>query len=226
MNQQLTISQVVNLPGVQFTRNSLVFAAQLADEAIPEIGRRIHLIRGFSKWAMGAVLAEMIRRRDADETWANEFTAAIQMDPKERREILGVHTFFPPPARTINLSYEHYREAMWGVADGKPEALRRALDYLRRARDGDWSLSQLRLTIRREQATEQPDAPTQADLDLARYGAVFTFRAFAAAELPNAATLTPERAQMILSDLGDAPKYIDALRERAAADPTPGQGTS
>lgn len=215
MEKQLTIAEIVNLPAVQFTRNGLVFPSQTKDEIIPEVGRRVALIRGFAKWAMGAVFREMIKRRDNNDTWANDFAQALAMDPKERREVLAVDSFYSLDSRNVPLSFEHYREAMWGTADGKANQHKRAMAFLRMAHENKWSVSQLRLYIRKASADER-DEPLQDDLSLVRYASVFAFRRFAAEELKAMDQMDPDRAALILSDLGEAVEFIEQLKTKAA----------
>ncbi len=212
---------------VAFTPRGLAFSSRATDEDVLEIGRRIFAIRGQTKWMLGSLFAEMMKRRpaeagstqDYDVGWAAEFAAAHDLDPKERREMMGVFTFYAPCESTPGpLSYEHHREAMWGVNDGRPQQLTRALAFLTRAASEGLSVTQLRMLIREQGRTTTTPAPDQ--LDLASYSVVFDFMRYAKRELQAVHTYTPERARMVLHDLGGEAflAYADALRARAAAD--------
>jgi hypothetical protein len=148
------------------------------------------------------------RDPNKDETWAHEFSEAHDIDPKERREMLAIHTFYPPESRSIDLSYEHYKEAMLGIDDGKPDQLKRAVAYLESAVAHHWSHTGLRRHIRSSQATELPDT-TQSEFN--GYGAIFDFRRYI--QHQSTTPLTPERARLLLNDIGqETLDFIDRLR--------------
>lgn len=224
-----------------FTPHGLLFRPDVSEADLLIVGRRLFAVRSYVKWAMGSVFAAMVRVREArreasararkDEKngteWAGEFAAAHQLDPKEYREMIGVFTFYrvgtdsgEKALRELgSLSFEHYREAMWAVDDGQPQQLERAIAHLRHARDQRWTtVAPLRRYIRSSSATQTVE-PTQPEL--AAYGAVFEFMRWAKRELDRVESYTPERAALILSDLGDSTlSYIDALRDIAkGADP-------
>lgn len=212
-NAQLSF---LDLPGCTLTRRSLAIPESLTDAQLPQVGAKLFSVRGCIKWAIASVLDEMVARKtklgkDPDETWANEFAEAHDLDPKERRELLAMHAFFPVASRTLDLSYEHYREAMLGIDDGKPSQLKRALAYLQTAEINHWSHTQLRRHIRASQATEAPDT---SQTEFAGYGAVFDFRRYIQHEAEH--PITPERARLLLQDIGqDTIDFIDRLREVA-----------
>lgn len=226
--QTCLLETTLRIPGAHITRRDLVFDPGIATDALPAIGGRILAVRGYGKWALGAVLCEMRGRGvanagetgDASGDWATHWADVNGVDPKERREIMGVYTFYPAASRTADLSWEHYREAMLGVCDGKPRALPRALDYLRLAEEQQLSVSGLRRHIRTAQATEQP---TAKQTEIAEYSAVFDFRRYAAREVKQIESYTKERAELVLADIGDETcAFIDALRRIAwGEDPTP-----
>lgn len=215
MSAQLTF---LDLPGCTLTKRTLEIPLSITDAQLPIVGSKLLSVRGCLKWAIGSVLSEMVTRKtppgkDPDETWANEFAEAHDIDPKERREILALHTFYPPHTRTLDLSYEHYKEAMLGIDDGKPKQLPRALAYLQTAALNHWSHTQLRRHIRSSQSTESPDTtPPQFQ----GYGIVFDFRRYIQHE--SAHPITPERARLLLNDIGeDTLQFIDTLRSMAKA---------
>lgn len=208
--QQLTF---LDLPGCTLTKRTLAFPAALPDAQLPQVGSRLLAIRGCIKWALGSLLSEMTTRRttdprNPDETWTNEFAEAHDIDPKERREIIAIHTFFPPDSRTHDLTYEHYKEAMLGVGDGRPNMLKRALAYLQTAAINHWSHTELRRHIRSAQAAESPDT---MQTEFTGYGAIFDFRRYMQKEAGH--PITPERAKLLLNDIGpDTLRFIDELR--------------
>lgn len=97
---------------------------------------------------------------------------------------------------------------------GTPTQRTAALAYLRTADASGMTLTQLRAHIRASQRTEQP---VQRELSLAAYSAVFDFHRFAARELSTIAYLQPERARMILADLGQESLDFLAALQRVAA---------
>lgn len=217
--QQLTIAEVLNLKGVHFTPCSLAIPAQLEDEALPMIARRVCLVRGFSRWALGAVLCEMVARRSRpgfppDLSWANDCADTLQLDPKERREVMAVHAFYPSAMRFTALTYEHHREAMWHADDGAATALRTALAYLQHAAKEHLDVPKLRAHMRRASTTERVEVQTESPA-ITAYNAVFDFRRWAVMQLASPESLTKERAAIILTDLGEGVALIDRLRAMA-----------
>lgn len=229
-SEQLTFAaEVITLPRpglATFEPRGLTFAASATDADILAIGSRLMACRGYLTWALGSLFAEMMRRRpsgadtthaDHDASWVGEFCDAHQIDPKLRRELTGVYLFYKSaPADAPALSFDHYREAYWGVIS-KPNGggIREAMKYLTRAASENLSVSALRALIRRDSATAPSHKPDQ--LNLADYAPVLDIMRYAARELPRVSTYSPDRARAILADLGEAPAYIDALRARAAA---------
>jgi hypothetical protein len=80
------------------------------------------------------------------------------------------------------------------------------------------TLTQLRAHIRGSQRTERPE---QRELSLAAYSAVFDFHRFATRELAAVADMKPERARMIIADLGQTSLDFIAALQRIAASPSP-----
>jgi hypothetical protein len=228
------IEETLSLPksAVQFTAHGLHITAEATDTQLIDIGNRLFAAKGYLRWALGSLFAAMLERKRDDgvfsDEWLSEWTQAHHLDPKEKRELLGVFTFYrgafsdTQPGHAIfdvgGLTYEHYREAMWGVSDGKPAQLPRAIAYLKRAREGSgMSVTQLRRAIREEHATDHAEGK-QAEFP--SYGVVFEFRRFCARELDSVADYTPERARLIIADLGESTlSYLAALREIAGDAP-------
>jgi hypothetical protein len=212
----------------QFAPRGLSIAPHASEADLLDIGHRVFAVRGQLKWMIGSLFAAMIEARDkqraalpthaqntidAGHSWVSSFADAHLLDPKERRELLGVYLFFrdfkDPPA----LSFDHYKEVMWGVDDGKPNAKERGASFLTHAQVHGLTVTELRRHIRASQATHQPE-PKQ--LEMAHYSAVFEAMRFAKRELPLVQSYTLERCALILEDLGDTPAYVDALRARLA----------
>ena len=228
MTEQLSlVSSTLNLSGgglVSFTQRGLAITPAVSNDELIAIGNRLFATKSYLNWALGSVFAEMLaRRRPAteknstgvhfDEEWLSGYTLAHHLDPKEKREVLGVFQFYARGGPTPPLSYEHHREAMWGVDDGQPGQLDRAIAYLNRAHQQGLSVTGLRRLIRSENATETPE-PRQ--MTLAGYSAVFDFMRYAKRELNNVPNYTREQARLILRDLGESTlSFIDALREIA-----------
>lgn len=222
-SRQLTlISETIRLGDVTFGAHGLEFGPDFNEADLLTVGHRLFATRSYIKWALGSLFAEMIKRRtrkkegieneDAGQEWARDLAQARELDPKEYREVLGVFLFYRG-VETPGLSFEHHREAMWGVDDGKPEQLSRAVAFLLHAQQHDLTFTQLRRHIR---SSYPGEAPEPRQMELAQYNAVFDFMRFAKRELDDVHTYTPERARMVLADLGEAAlSYIDALRKIA-----------
>lgn len=229
MHTQLQLLESsIRLPQVTIERRGLSIPKKLATETLPQIGQKMLAIRNWLKWGFASLFTEMTARElkeakpdtksdSAPETdRVSEFCDAAGIDPKEKRELLAIHAFYPPKHRIIDLSYEHYREAMWGVDDGKPQMLHRALAFLRLAKDNDWSVTELRRHIRKEGATETPE-PRERQTEFSGYGAVFDICRWAAKEIEHVDSMEPEAAQQILTDLGpNLPILITKLQARAS----------
>ncbi len=222
-------SDVLALPKavLSFSPRGLVFADDATDAQILAVGHRLLAAKGYISWALGSLFAEMLKRRpskagsltDRDMGWVSEFCDAHRLDAKLRRELIGVYLFYQAaPVDSPSLDYEYYRECYfgtWGMETGG--RLSKALGYLHRALDEGLSVTALRMLIRAEGRTTTP--PAEDELNLAAYSAVFDFMRFAKHELPSVASYTPERARLILDDLGsDTIAYIDAVRSIAARD--------
>lgn len=228
-----------------FASRGLVFAPGVTESELLGVGRRLFAVRSYTKWALGSVFAAMVQAREKrrevsdrarkdDATgaeWAAEFAGAHHLDPKEYREMLGVYTFYHTGAENTKaggvgvgtlvgadgelagLDFEHFREAMWGVDDGAPDQRTRALAYLRTAHVGGMTVTQLRRHIRTSAATQTVEP---AQTELAAYGWVFDARRWCEREMDKVHRYTPERASLILSDMGESMlSYIDALRDIA-----------
>ncbi len=199
---------------VSYQPNGLTFSPACTDTQLINVGHRLMAVRSYLKWSLGSLLAEMADRRTEDaESWISDFCTAHALDPKDRREMVGVATFYRAATDLPPLSYEHCREAMWGAGGGAPGGLSRALGYLRIAHTDNLTYTQLRRLIRTQQAADTPPEPEQPNLS--GYSIIFDFMRYARTQLPSVASYTPERAALILHDLGDALAFIDALRTKA-----------
>jgi hypothetical protein len=243
-----------------FAPHGLDISPDATEADLVALGSRIFAVRSWTKWGLGSVFAAMMRARphpdtanhpgEFDTTWASEFADAHHLDPKERREMMGVYLFYRGGSPTPALSFEHHREAMWGATVAFPDegdtphpvaspergassqhpggvSLARppasttkgtspvttAGAYLLRAASDGLSVTQLRAHIRTSRQTEKRE---QRELALAGYSVVFDFHRFAARELPLVAAYSPERARLVISDLGQTSlDYIAALQRAA-----------
>ncbi len=221
------ISETIRLPAsgvATFGERGLVFSQARTKADLATVGHALFAARSYMKWALGSLFGEMCALRTsvagtekdiaADEAWAREFATAHHLDPKEYREMLGVFLFYRGASDLPGLSFEHYREAMWGADDGQPGGIHRAIGYLRIAHAQGMTVTALRRHIRTSQATEIPE---EEQVEIAAYTAVFDFMRFAKRELDNVHDYSSQRAQQILDDLGAGTlSYIDALREIAS----------
>lgn len=224
---QLLLADTIRLPCAQVHERTLEISASATDAEILELTHRLITVAGFAHWALAAALGELLMRKtaaigaDAAESWLNQFCVTAGLKPKLRRELLAVHTFYPPAQRQHDLTYEHYRDAMLIASDGRPSALPRALATLAIAHDNNWTVSELRRHARAAAATEQTsatytdatdfDAPTFED-----FRAVETFARFVHAELPRLSAWTHERAAIVRDELCEVREFLDRLDGIAA----------
>lgn len=324
--KQLTlITETLRLPRpdiATFTAQGLAISPDASEADLVALGTRLFAVRSWTKWGLGSVFAAMLQKRPHPDThghpgeydtgWVSDFADSHHLDPKERRELIGVALFYGGSSPTPHLSFEHHREAMWAASnlqtggdqsaptsslngggahspapnspaptaqsnraptaphtggthlpshppvfqqagggdishphspitgggispppvhthggDSTPDTLALpslpaesspqralALRYLNDAAAQQMSVSQLRAHIRGAQRTAKPE---QRELSLAAYSAVFDFHRFAARELAAISDLKPERARMILADLGqESLDFISALQRTAA----------
>lgn len=208
-NDLQLIESTLTLPGITPGTRCIQISPSTPDEALIQAAERLTLVTDFSQWALAALLSELQARKG--ESWLNQFCDARGIHPKYRRELLWVHTFYPPSSRTIPLDYEYYREAQHQAYDGKTYSLPTALSHLSQAASSNWSVGQMRKTLRSSQAESIPP-PTAP---LSDYQAVHSFARFAHQELPRLAQWSRERIKLTLSDLADAPHFLDQLRTLA-----------
>ncbi len=214
---QSLLPEVIHLPSSPTIRDrALIIADSASDQEVLDLAIRLVSVSGFTQWALAAALGELLIRRtasdgpDAAEAFINDFCALHGLKPKLRRELLAVHTFYPPDTRVYDLTYEHYRDAMLIASDGRPKALARATATLARAHDAGWSVSDMRRHARAAAAIETPTPPTQSSA-FDDYHAVSAFAAFVHASLPTLASWTPERIALIASELHEAREFLDRL---------------
>jgi hypothetical protein len=345
--RQLTlVTETLRLPRPElaaFTEQGLAISPEASESDLIALGSRLFAVRSWTKWGLGSVFAAMLSKRphpdqaghpgEYDTGWVSDFADAHHLDPKERRELIGVALFYGGVSPSPHLSFEHHREAMWAVSNLAPSGgnspaipvndtggiLRKsranspsspapvllpapvelhggaqpiaptdfqlspppssgqegahlipgppslatgvalpppdhsthipapthgtfptdtpvhqsppplfadggsqqsasqrasALAYLAEADRRGLTLSQFRAHIRQTQRTQKPE---QRELALAAYSVVFDFHRFAARELAAIATLKPDRARMILSDLGSESLAFIAELQRLAA---------
>ena len=116
-----------------------------------------------------------------------------------------VAAFYPLDVRTQAVSFEHYREAMGSGS------LANAIDWLRKAADGAWTVSDMRGHMRKELrgADGQPPIDGKTDVVLSRV------ECWAADLLPRADSLPKERSIRLLEHLSATAQLIDRLRANA-----------
>ena len=207
------------------------FREDATTDQLLAFGQSLCVSRAFLKFALGsfflALVTSLTRTASIEnrekafteaEDYARAFAVAHAIDQKEFREIFGVARFYHGAdlSQCGGLGFEHLREAMWGAASKHPGGgmLPAALGYLTLAREREWRYTELRRFIRTRDAV--PAAPRQ--MELAQYGAVFDFMRFAKRELQEVHNYSPERARIILADLGESTfLYLDALRALAGS---------
>lgn len=206
--EQITLlAETLAIPHARLEPRALIIDDAASDQEVVNVALRLVAVAGHSQWALASAMFTLLDRKG--ESWLNEFCCAAGIHPKVRRELLAVHTFYPRESRTHALTYQHYRDAMLIVNDGKPKALQRATRHLADAQANGWTVSELRKHTRTAEATEKP-APKQDEF--ASYEAVHAFARYARHELPSLSTWSAERVSVVLADLSDAIEFIDRLR--------------
>ena len=215
----------------EVTPTGLTFREDVTVAELLRVGNSLLSTRGVLNFALGSLFDHLVtcvahkndkhglspdQRLTEAEHYVRTFAATHNLNPKEYREILGVARFYRGvdlKALGGMLTFEHYREAMWGAALKPGAGAPLAVELLLKASGGGMSISDFRRHIRTTYATETR-APRQTDLAL--YSAVFEFRRYAKREIETIDSFTPERARLILADLGEESLlFIDALRALA-----------
>jgi hypothetical protein len=208
-----TLEECLTIPGARLTPRLLTTATTTTEAEVTGIAILSIRIAQESPWILAAALAAHRSRKGNTQT--TEFCEAHGITSKQRRELLFVHDFYPPTSRTHHLSYAHYRDAAL-IAQPLPKARTVALAYLTQAAAHSWSVGQLRKAMRAAHATPEQPTTTQAT----GYSVVYDLRRFATKELPGVPRWSPERAKLVLADMGPAAEFIEQIR-RIATSPTP-----
>ena len=173
------------------------------------------------KWMIGDALTELERRHPIEnrggknDQWVNDFCLAIGLHHQKRKELIAVCLFYPPAKRTHALSYEHYRDAMFGSDPSSPNAIARAIVYLDHCVHHSLTVSKLRQHIRQSTRIHSKQSDKSA---ISSYSPVFAFRRFAKAQVKDNTRITKQRARIILADLGDdVPRLLSTLQRIAAS---------
>jgi hypothetical protein len=214
---QSLLPDTIHLPCAVIRDRALLIDPTATDDDVLHLASRLVSVAGYAHWALASALGELLMRRtrtdgaEKAESWLNEFCVAQGLKPKLRRELLAVHTFYPPDARTYDLTYEHYRDAMLISSDGHPKALPRALATLDLAHDNRWSVPELRRHARTANAVEPAQPATHESATFDDYHAVSAFAQFVHAQLPVLASWEPERVRIVLSELHEVKEFVERL---------------
>lgn len=234
MNDQLDLALAIPKGIVSRVHaHGLEISQHATAEELILVGNRLLNTRSILNFALGSLFDALVTKRavenkhagmspeqrlDEAEHFVREFAAAHNLHPKDYREVIGVARFY----RGVDLAslgggltFEHFREAMWGVALQTPGGgVDAALTMLRKAAGGAMNVSDFRRYIRGSTATSPKEGK---QTELALYSAVFEFRRWARREKDHLDEYSPERARMVVADLGQETLiFLDALRQRAA----------
>lgn len=202
MNHEVStvLERAINVPGASFTRNSMLIDGDANPKQLKLQGDFIQAVTSAADWWRADWCAHVQKAEVAEERG---------IEQKSFEFYLSVTDMFPADARMEGLTFEHHAEAMLGSGrDAK-----RAHDWLAKAIENNWSVSQMRKAIREANAEYRKDKR-------AATGNGYTFmldaERWCRVQLKEVSHYTPERAAAVLGDLSHLRKMLAEL-ERIAA---------
>lgn len=129
------------------TRTALIIEERATDAQLAEIGVALAGIEGSRSWWIGDYGVTLTERKGEHYTAGR--AEALGIEDQSFRVYTMVSRFFEPLTRIYDtLSFSHYRAAQ-DESDGD---LAVAQNWLERAQDGEWSVSELRKAMRKSKA--------------------------------------------------------------------------
>jgi hypothetical protein len=201
------ISQVLSLPGAEFSRQSLTISESATPKQLKLIGDFLSQVGDAEDWWKADYVKTCASR--GSPTQAATLCQEQGMEQSSFDFYLSVSSIFPPSLRVESLSFDHHKEALLGSDHNQSLAL----EWLKKAEEEEWDVPTLRKNIRQSLATYQRDAlpPTGNG-----YSAIIDAERWARTQSKQLSSYTPERAKAILSDISTLRDLIDKLEAIAA----------
>ena len=224
-NKIAEVSRSISLPGCKLTPTALVMTKVTKDILI-STGMYLQTIDACRSWWWGDFLnaycqwklAEdkaKLRAKSTDDAelkekryvhYAVEYSEASGVEEATMRDWRQVASFYEVGCRQPALSWSHHWEAMVG-ADGD---LSVAMAWLNRAREQEWSKTDLRAAIRREAQlplNNEPPAPFP-------YAEVVAFKRWASAAFKRLPAMDTSEYKTLRADLQPAVELAQAIDAR------------
>lgn len=134
----------ISLPCAKATRTALIIEDGATDAQLAEIGLSLASIEGSRSWWIGDYGVTLTSRKGEHYTAGR--AEVLGIEDQSFRVYVGVSRFYNPLTRIYDLlTFSHYRAAQ----DECGGDLAVAQEWLQKAQDGGWSVSQLRKAMRR-----------------------------------------------------------------------------
>lgn len=202
MSTLIPISQVLSIPGAEFTRNALTISKEATPAQLKLVGDFLSQVGDAEDWWKADYVKTVSERQQPDKARVTLLEQGMEQGSFDF--YLCASSLFPPSLRFPSLSFEHHKEALLGTDSNQSLAL----EWLKTADAQGWDVPTLRKAIRQSNATYQRDAlkPTGNG-----YSAMIDAERWARTQSKELSSYTPERAKAILSDIAHLRELIDKL---------------
>lgn len=202
MSTLIPISQVLSIPGAEFTRNALTISKEATPAQLKLVGDFLSQVGDAEDWWKADYVKTVSERHNPEKARITLLEQGMEQGSFDF--YLSASSLFPPSIRVPTLSFEHHKEALLGTDHNQANAL----VWLNLADTNGWDVPTLRKAIRQSKATYQRDAlkPTGNG-----YSAMIDAERWARTQSKELSSYTPERAKAILSDIAHLRDLIDKL---------------
>ena len=209
------IRSAITLPGAALTKIALIFDKEISDEQLGKIGIALTMIEGCRSWWIGDYGAALVERKGQHYTATN--AEALGVEASTFWGYVSTARFFKASVRTESLSFAHHYVAMRGSTPGDVDAAR---GWLEKAKEGGWSVSELRKQIRLSKATMLDNEPGPEENEFKLFDSADEWAARNSQRVLSGTG--PEQARILLETRFLAlVQMVDALREIAAKEIAP-----
>ena len=203
---QLILSQSspLSIPGATFARNGLAIAEGVSPDELRTIGAALESVGGSHLWWWGDYLVTLETRYG---TLYNETESISGYTYNTLAQAKAVAAAYHISCRQLTLSYSHHREAYYETGTD----ILKALEWLAKADDNNWSVKEMRAAIRLSLAKEQESDPgadkgTKEELALNEYRLLLP-------SLPTPGRITDNRRNEWIDTLKPIAELYNALIE-------------
>lgn len=155
--QLSVVNAAIDIPGVAFKRNGVIFAKPVKLEGLNKMMAAIVEMEGGTSWwygDIGLAISDRAAEEKKGENYAVERAEILGISSGHWWDCVSVARFYPNSDRS-ELSWTHHEVAMRG-AGGSSGELAKALSWLRQAKEMNWSVSDLRKHVNLALATARP----------------------------------------------------------------------